>query len=287
MMEPARRAALTAMFSIGCMSVWSQEWRVARRAMANKPYIIMADPFSLNRFRVVLSRPSIAGNIGAAARAMKTMGLSRLYLVNPRDFPHPDAESRASGATDVLAGAVVCDSLTDALHGVTVAAALTARRRELALPMQWAREAAGSLAQASLQGEVALVFGNETYGLSNEELALCQLPVMIPANAEYSSLNLGSAVQVMCYELRVATQALGCAPMSEGPLATVDEVEQMIGHFQKAMTDSGFFNPDNPKRLMPRLRRMFGRIRLERDEVNILRGMLASFQVPEKFRRRD
>lgn len=242
---------------------------------------------SLNQFRVVLSRPSIAGNIGAAARALKTMGLSRLYLVRPRDFPHPEATSRASGATDVLDSAVVCDTLEEALHGVTVAAAMTARRRELGLPMQWSRQAAGTLAQAASQGEVALVFGNETYGLSNEELALCQLPVMIPANPEYSSLNLGAAVQVMCYELRMATQTLGEAPAQFGELATFDEVEGMIEHFQSTMTASGFFNPENPKRLMPRLRRMFGRIHLERDEVNILRGMLSSFQFPEKFHKQD
>lgn len=247
----------------------------------------MADPFSLNRFRVVLSRPSIAGNIGAAARALKTMGLSRLYLVNPRDFPHPEASSRASGATDVLASAVVCSSLAEALQGVTMAAAMTARRRELALPMQWSRDAAATLVEASQQGEVALVFGNETYGLSNEELAHCQLPVMIPANPAYSSLNLGAAVQVMCYELRLATQTLGEAPSRFGELATVDEIERMMAHIEAATTASGFFNPANPKRLMPRLRRMFGRIRLERDEVNILRGMLASFESPEKFRKRD
>jgi len=246
----------------------------------------MQPPF-LNQFRVVLSRPSIAGNIGAAARAMKTMGLSRLYLVSPRDFPHPEAVSRASGATDVLENAVVCSSLEDALQGVTVAAAMTARRRELGLPMQWSRQAAGTLAQVATRGEVALVFGNETFGLSNEELALCQLPVMIPANPEYSSLNLGSAVQVMCYEVRMATQDVGEAPAHFGALATVDEVEGMIAHFEEVMTDSGFFNPANPKRLMPRLRRMFGRIQLERDEVNILRGMLSSFRFPEKFHRQD
>lgn len=242
---------------------------------------------NLNQFRVVLSRPSIAGNIGAAARAMKTMGLSRLYLVNPRDFPHPEAVSRASGAIDVLEQAVVCHSLEEALQGVTVAAALTARRRELGLPMQWSRQAADTLAQVATQGEVALVFGNETFGLSNEELALCQLPVMIPANPEYSSLNLGSAVQVMCYEVRMATQNIGEAPAHFGALATVDEVERMMAHFEEVMTASGFFNPANPKRLMPRLRRMFGRIQLERDEVNILRGMLSSFRFPEKFHRQD
>lgn len=243
----------------------------------------MPDAVSLNRFRVVLSRPGIPGNIGAAARALKTMGLSRLYLVQPKHFPHPEAESRASGATDVLAAAVVCDSLEEALSGVSMAAALTARRRELALPMQWSRQAAGTLVEAARGGEVALVFGNETFGLSNEELARCQLPVMIPANPEYSSLNLGAAVQLMCYEVRMALIEPGEAPAGLGEAATVDEIEQMMGHFESALTASGFFNPANPKRLLPRLRRMFGRIRLERDEVNILRGMLNSFLHPERF----
>ncbi|MFA9440259.1 RNA methyltransferase [Uliginosibacterium sp. sgz301328] len=242
---------------------------------------------TLDRVRVVLSRPSHPGNIGAAARALKTMGLSRLYLVQPKSFPHPEAESRASGATDVLASAVVCDSLEEALTGVTMAAALTSRRRELAVPMQWSRQAATTLSSQAGQGaEVAMVFGNETYGLSNDELALCQLPVMIPANPAYASLNLAAAVQLMCYELRMASTDPGVAPAGmEGEPATVDEVEQLYEHFQQAMTASGFFDPANPKRLMPRLRRMFGRIRLEKDEVNILRGMLNFFEKP--FRERS
>lgn len=242
----------------------------------------MSQPSTLKRVRVVLSRPSHPGNIGAAARAMKTMGLGHLFLVAPKSFPHPEAESRASGATDVLADAVVCDSLEQALEGVTLAAALTARRRELSLPMQWSRDAAATLAAEAGQGEVALVFGNETFGLSNEELLRCQLPVMIPANPEYASLNLGAAVQLMCYELRMALVAPGEAPSTEGELATIDEVEQLHTHFERAMTASGFYDPANPKRLLPRLRRMFSRIRLERDEVNILRGMLNHFERPFK-----
>lgn len=243
----------------------------------------MAKPLSINRFRVVLSRPSHPGNIGAAARAMKTMGLSRLYLVAPRQFPDPEATSRASGASDVLEQAVVCDSLQEALSGVGLAAAMTARRRELTQPMQWARQGAETLAEVANAGsEVALVFGNETYGLSNEELALCQLPIMIPTNPEYSSLNLAAAVQILCYEVQMALAELGDAPYLEGKLATVDEVEMLMTHIEQATTASGFFNPDNPKRLMPRLRRMFGRIRLEQDEVNILRGMINSFQFPYK-----
>jgi tRNA/rRNA methyltransferase len=246
----------------------------------------MSDQSALSRVRVVLVQPSHPGNIGAAARAMKTMGLTILYLVRPRSFPDAEASARASGATDVLDQAVLTETLGEALTGVTIAAALTSRRRELSLPMQWSREAAQSLGQRIAANEqIALVFGNETYGLSNEDLALCQLPVMIPANPDYASLNLGAAVQLMCYELRMATLATGPAPTSTGVLATVDEVEQLLQHIERSTTATGFFNPANPKRLMPRLRRMFGRIALERDEVNILRGMISFFERPLDQRR--
>jgi tRNA/rRNA methyltransferase len=246
----------------------------------------MSDQSALSRVRVVLVQPSHPGNVGAAARAMKTMGLSSLYLVRPKSFPHAEAHARASGATDVLDKAVLTETLSEALVGVTMAAALTSRRRELSLPMQWSRDAALTLSQRIAAGEhVALVFGNETYGLSNEDLALCQLPVMIPANPDYASLNLGAAVQLMCYELRIATVAIGQAPTTEEALATVDEVEQLMAHIERATTATGFFDPANPKRLMPRLRRMFGRIGLERDEVNILRGMISFFERPLAHRR--
>jgi tRNA/rRNA methyltransferase len=214
------------------------------------------------------------------------MGLSSLYLVQPKAFPDPEATSRASGATDVLERAVVTETLPEALSGVTMAAALTARRRELSLPMQWARDAAGTLGgRARLDEQVALVFGNETYGLSNEDLAVCQLPVMIPTNPEYASLNLGAAVQLMTYEMRMALTEVGAAPSMTGALATVDEVEQLMQHIERSTTATGFFDPANPKRLMPRLRRMFGRIALERDEVNILRGMISFFERPQREKR--
>lgn len=217
---------------------------------------------------------------------MKTMGLSALYLVRPKSFPDAEATARASGATDVLENAVVTETLAEALRGVTMAAALTSRRRELSLPMQWSRDAAQTLSERAAADErVALVFGNETYGLSNEDLALCQLPVMIPANPEYASLNLGAAVQLMCYEMRMASVDLGRAPSITGALATVDEVEQLMQHIERATTATGFFDPANPKRLMPRLRRMFGRIAMEKDEVNILRGMISFFERPLKDRR--
>lgn len=246
----------------------------------------MSDQSVLSRVRVLLVQPSHPGNVGAAARAIKTMGLSRLYLVRPKTFPDAEASARASGATDVLDSAVITETLAEALVGVTMAAALTSRRRELSLPMQWSRDAAQTLAQrVAVDEEVALVFGNETFGLSNEDLALCQLPVMIPANPDYASLNLGAAVQLMCYEMRMATLVMGAAPSMVGALATVDEVEQLMQHIERATTETGFFDPANPKRLMLRLRRMFGRIAMERDEVNILRGMISFFERPLSQRR--
>ncbi|MFA6313921.1 MAG: RNA methyltransferase [Sterolibacterium sp.] len=240
----------------------------------------------LERVRIVLSHPSHPGNIGAAARAMKTMGLSRLTLVAPKHFPHPEAEARASGAADVLAQAVVCATLAEALTGTVLAAGMSARRRDLAAPFRWAREGAAELlAGTRLQThDVALVFGTEAAGLSNDELDLCHFPVMIPANPEYSSLNLGSAVQLMCYELRLAAASPGIPPSSQAELATSEEIEGFHEHLERVASASGFLDPTQPKRLMQRMRRLFGRVRLEHDEVSILRGLLTTVERP-KIRR--
>ena len=209
---------------------------------------------------------------------MKTMGLSRLYLVSPLAFPDPVAEARASGATDVLAKAEIVDSLEQALEGTVYSAALTARRREWAVPAAYVREAVPELTGCIAQGEVALVFGAETSGLTNEEVLRCTVPVTIPANPAYASLNLGAAVQLLCYECRIAV--METPPMEDVPrtLASSDEVEGFHRHLDEAMARSGFFKPDNPGRLHARLRRLFGRIRLEREEVNILRGILSALE---------
>lgn len=233
---------------------------------------------SLSRIRIVLSHPSHPGNIGAAARAMKTMGVRQLYLVNPRRFPHEEALARAAGADDLLRHAVVCGNLGEALSGAVMVAGFTARRRELSPPVTWLREAAEDWIAHAASGIVALVFGNETAGLSNEELAQCQVPVMIPTVADYASLNLGAAVQLACYEARVAATADTQTPRGlEFAPALFEEIDGMIGHMERAMTASGFLDPANPQRLMLRLRRLFNRTRLEREEVNILRGMVRSF----------
>lgn len=232
----------------------------------------------LSRIRIVLSRTSHPGNIGAAARAMKTMGLSRMYLVAPKHLPEEQAVAMASGADDVLAAAVLVSSLEEALAGTVLAVAMTARRRDLSAPIVWIREAAEEAVTAATQGEVAVVFGNETAGLTNQETDLCQRLAMIPANADYSSLNLAAAVQVAAYELRLAGLDIGMPPPTNeaGLPATHEEIEGLIGHIEVAAIESGFLDPAQPKRLIPRMRRLFARATPEKEEINILRGMLAA-----------
>jgi tRNA/rRNA methyltransferase len=234
----------------------------------------------LDRIRVVLSHPSHPGNIGAAARAMKTMGLSRLVLVRPRQFPDAQADAMAAGATDLLVQTEVVDSLAEALGGTVLAMAMTARRRELAVPALWARDGAAELVAMAGTGEVALVFGNETSGLSNDELAMCRRWAMIPVNPGFSSLNLAAAVQVMCYELRLAALDPGAPPAITGAglLASHEEVEGLIAHIERAAISSEFLDPASPKRLIPRLRRMFSRAGPEKEEVAILRGLFAALE---------
>src|SRR6185369_10151527 len=196
----------------------------------------------LRRIRVVLCRPSHPGNIGAAARAMKTMGLSELYLVQPKQFPDPEADARATGAVDVLRNAKIVDHLKDALVGSAYTIALSARQRDLGPPPGMPRAAAQRLLVEAGTGDVALVFGNESVGLSNDEICLCHEAVSIPTNPEFSSLNLGAAVQLLCYECRMAAfsdspPALdqGTTPFSS-PAATHDEVEGMLDHLLSVMS---------------------------------------------------
>lgn len=238
------------------------------------------DTPSFDRIRVVLTQTSHPGNIGAAARAMKVMGLSRLVLVNPKLFPDAQATAMAAGADDVLAEARVVSSLGEALAGTTLAVAMTARRRELAVPALWARDAAREVLAQAATGEVALVFGNETAGLSNDELAQCARWAMIPVNPGFSSLNLAAAVQVMCYELRQAALDPGAPPPISGAglPASHDEVEHFIAHLERAAIGSGFLDPAVPKRFNARMRRLFARATVEKEEVAILRGLLAALE---------
>lgn len=246
----------------------------------------MKKPNALNNIRVVLSHTSHPGNIGAAARAMKTMGLERLYLVNPKTFPDQVADARAAGASDVLENARVCATLDEALAGTVLAVAVTARRRDLSHEMLPAHQAASRMLELALQGEVALLFGTEMSGLSNAELDKCQLLATIPANPEFTSLNLASAVQILAYELRMALLNLASLGEAETPAAktfdaaSFEDVEWFYQHLERTMIATGFLDPACPGRLMQRLRRLFARARPEKEEVNILRGILTSV---EKF----
>ena len=240
----------------------------------------MSDPAVLGRIRVVLCEPSHPGNIGAAARAMKTMGLARLVLVNPRKFPHPDADARASGATDVLRSTDVAASLDDALIGTRFACALSARRRDLTPEPVDVHAAAAELVGHAQSADAAIVFGPERVGLSIEDVSRCHRLVRIPANPEYPSLNLAAAVQIVAYEVRRAWAA-GAPVEPQGTdvnPASHEEVERMIVHLEETMRASGFLDPARPGRLIQRMRRMFARARPEAEEVAILRGFLRSFR---------
>ncbi|MBL8383486.1 MAG: RNA methyltransferase [Burkholderiales bacterium] len=236
----------------------------------------MTDPDALlDRVRVVLVETSHPGNVGSAARALKTMGLSRLVLAAPRCALDDSARAMASGADDVLAGAVRSAGLEDAVGDCVLVVAASARPREIGPPSTDARTAALDLAAAARRGPVALVFGNETSGLSNQHLRRCDAVAHIPANPAYSSLNLAAAVQVFCYEVRMAVDRAIPPPAGDVDVpATRGEVEALLAHAERALGELGFYDPANPKRLLPRLRRLAARARLEREEVNILRGVL-------------
>lgn len=233
----------------------------------------------LPRIRIVMVETSHPGNIGAAARAMKNMELDRLYLVRPHHFPHEESTARASGADDVLAAATVCSSLQEALAGCQLVFGASARsRRTIPWPQVDARGCAGIVRRQGGEGEVALVFGREHSGLSNDELELCNYLVHIPTNPDYSSLNVAAAIQVVAYELYMAR--LG--EWQETPSnkvdvpASADEVEGFFAQLEQTLVATEFLDPDNPRQLMRRLRRLFNRVQLEKAEVNILRGILTS-----------
>jgi tRNA/rRNA methyltransferase len=231
------------------------------------------DLFSCLRF--VLVAPSHPGNIGAAARAMLTMGFTRLVLVAPRRFPDPEAVAMAAGATQVLDAAHVVATLDDALAGAALAIGLSARPREFAGRVLPVRAAAAEAVANSAHGEIAMVFGTEMSGLSNEDLARCGIVATIPTNADHVSLNIAAAVQVVAYELRVAATGGAVWRAPRFAPATTDEIEALYAQGTKTLVAMRILDPRMPKRLLPRLRRLFARAGLEKEEVNILRGILA------------
>jgi tRNA/rRNA methyltransferase len=232
---------------------------------------------SLDRIAVVLSRPSHPGNVGSAARAMRTMGIRDLRMVAA---PAIDADARAlaAGGLDVLEAAARHESLEGALADCVLAVGFTARSRGLSHEEMTVRDIARVIADASRDGRVALVFGNETSGLSNDELGRCQRIATIPASEDYSSLNLAAAVQVACYEVAVAAGAHGLREGEPFEAATGADLEALFAHFESAMGESGYLDPRRPGRLMERLRRLLARAHPERSEVRALRGMLEAFE---------
>jgi tRNA/rRNA methyltransferase len=241
--------------------------------------ITLSTPPLFKRLRVVLVETSRPGNIGSVARAMKTMGFSELVLVNPRiegALRHEEAVAFASGAQDILAHARIVATMAEALDGINHAAAVSARLREFSPPVHTPRDVAQHVAAAA-ELYPALIFGNERFGLPNDIVERCNVLINIPANPEYSSLNLAQAAQVLLYECRMAALA-DAAPAAtpvgfHGDAASQAQIEGMYAHLEQALVAIGFLDAANPRKLMPRLKRLFARTGLETEEVNILRGI--------------
>lgn len=244
----------------------------------------------LDNIRIVLVNTTLSANIGAAARAMKTMGLKHLYLVEPKQFPSAEATALASGASDVLAAAVVVPTLEDAVADCSLVLGTSARSRTIPWPLMDARTAGETVRLESGGNQVAIVFGREDRGLTNEELQRCHFHVCIPTNEEYGVLNVAAAVQVLAYEVRMAhllaeQQALPeeqAMPVQfvrwDEAMVPSTDMEQFYGHFEQMMVDIGFLDPANPRQLMTRVRRLFNRVRLDRLEYNLLRGIFTQVQ---------
>jgi len=244
----------------------------------------------LSNIRIVLVETSHPGNIGAVARAMKNMCLERLYLVSPAHFPNAEASARASGADDLLAAAKVCNTLEEALLGCHWVVGTSARRRGIPWPLLEPRQCGERAVAEAAQGEVALVFGRERTGLTNEELDHCQSLVQIPSNPEFSSLNLGQAVQVLCYEVYMhhLAQTPPPGPQRRGwPPATAEAMEGFFVHLEQTLEDIGFVGDRSAVKLMRRLRSFFNRARPDQKELEILRGILSHAQGGKSMRRRE
>ncbi|WP_214453919.1 tRNA (cytosine(32)/uridine(32)-2'-O)-methyltransferase TrmJ [Aeromonas dhakensis] len=236
----------------------------------------------LDQIRIVLVNTSHTGNMGSAARAMKTMGLSQMVLVDPQALPDGNANALAAGASDLLANARVVATLDEAIADCGLVIGTSARSRTLSWPMLDPREAGEKLVAEGMQHPVALVFGRERTGLTNDELQKCHYHVAIPANPEYSSLNLAMAVQTLCYEVRMhwlqQEQAGDSGMAVEYPSA--EQLEGFYQHLEQTLLKTGFITDDHPGQVMNKLRRLFNRARPEAVELNILRGILTSVQKP-------
>lgn len=237
----------------------------------------------LSHIKIVLVETTHPGNIGAVARAMKNMAITDLRLVSPKIFPSAEATSRASGADDILARAMVCQSLQEAVADCQLVIGASARSRTISWPEMTPRECAEKLAVNATGEKVAIIFGRENSGLKNHELDLCHFLLRIPCNSEYSSLNIAAAVQVVCYELFVAAALpqpvnIIVGDKGDSPLASAAQMESFYAHLHQALGDIGFMYPDKSKSIMRRLRRIYNRIQLDTKELDILRGILRMSQ---------
>lgn len=229
----------------------------------------------LDSIRIVLVEPTHPGNVGASARAMKNMGLERLYLVAPAKYPDPEASARAAGAEDLLNKAVVCATLDEAIGSCHFVVGTSARSRRIDWPAFDPVECAARLRHEAQRGPVAILFGQERSGLTNEALDRCHAVVQIPANPAYPSINLASAVQILSYELFRAGRTASTDEVLELP-ASEEEMSHFYVHLEAVLLRTGFFDPANPRLLMRRLRRLFNRAQPDKNEINILRGILTS-----------
>lgn len=235
----------------------------------------------MKNIRIVLVGTTHPGNIGAAARAMKTMGMEALYLVRPKIFPSADATARAAGADDILENAVMQDSLFEAVADCALVFGTTARERSISWPLREPGDAAvEAIRCASSGGDAAFVFGRESSGLTNEELDLCNRMISIPCNPVFSSLNLAAAVQVLCYEVHRNLPATGMQPETERDYqpVTAEEMSLFYEHLERCLVELDYLDPDKPRRLMRRMRRLFSRAGLDRNEYNILRGVMTAIE---------
>jgi tRNA (cytidine32/uridine32-2'-O)-methyltransferase len=236
----------------------------------------------LDDIRIVLVNTSHPGNIGAAARAMKTMGLKKLYLVAPKFFPHTHANEMASGALDVLGQAIVVDTLDEVLLDCGLVVGTSARERSIPWPQLLPREFAEKARVESTRTKIAILFGREQSGLTNEELQRCHFHIVIPSNPDYSSLNIASAVQVLAYELRLASLEEKIEMTWDYPYADTGAMMGFYEHLERVLVQIDFLKPDVPRQLMPRLQRLFNRARPDVMELNILRGILRAVDISTK-----
>ena len=231
-----------------------------------------------SQIRFVLCETTHPGNIGAAARAMKTMGFEELVLVNPHHFPSNEADARASGALNVLTAARVVDNLAEAIADCGLVVATSARQRRANRPEYEPREYAPEIVRSSAVAPVAVVFGTESAGLTNAQLDLCRAQLCIPTNPDYTSLNLGSAVQLIAYELRCARAVSGPSAPPDFPSATSGDMEHFYAHLERILIQTGFLKPDQPSQIMRKLRLIYERAAPDEHELNILRGVLSAVE---------